>query len=137
MWTLVTNLAPALSGLLLGMFNASKERDLEKHRMELELRGLAARETEAARAMQGPGIQFTRRLIVCSFVASLVVIPALFSLIYPDKLISVPRSVVEGRFLFFEGHEVVEYIKVQGMVLVMPLIDMLGIMVGYYFGARR
>ena len=102
--------------------------------------GLTLEDRQSARSVKGAGVQFTRRVIVLSFMA-VIVAPVALVLADPNVAFNVPVPSSGGGFSFFfglfglGGEETITYIKMTGFTYVLGILDLIGLIVGYYFGS--
>jgi hypothetical protein len=109
--------------------------------MDLMIQGLTARRTtkdvnvEAARTHKGKGFSFTRRTIAILSVISIVVLPIIASMAFPDFALSYGWVENKGGFWFFtEGKDIMKYTTLAGMTILPFHTHLLAAIVAMYFG---
>jgi hypothetical protein len=132
----ITTIIGLVGGILKDLIMTSMKHSQNRHDALMEKAGLVVSDRRRAGSIKDTGVAFTRRLIALAFVGCLVVAPVVFSFIYPDSTINVPKTVLKGGFWIFSSpKETLEYVQLSGITYVLYLIDMLGLIIGYYFGS--
>lgn len=147
MFSLLKIVAPLILGLISGMMKANMEA--KQKQMDLLLRKAGFEENSRKRAanLKGRGIAWTRRYLAILFATSFVGIIStviLAGIFNPDFVINVPKDIYKHSIFSYIGFVnpviTTEYIKLEGLTLVAPLIEKLMIIteaiIGFYFGSR-
>ena len=132
-----------LGGLVLGgvkeVWIRGQEAKIAERQALLAMAGITIDDRKSAREM-GKSFQFARRTIVLTFMA-VILAPVVLIIMNPATTFNVPVHVSEGVFSFLFGlfssgaTESVQYIQLQGFVYVIAILDMCGLIVGYYMGS--
>lgn len=137
--TILTTLVGTLIGAVKDIWMMNQKAKAAEHMALLRAAGVVTDDRQRATAMTNKGVQFTRRIIVISFM--MILLTPLYLVVQdPNVVFNIPVEASKGGFSFLfglisgGGREGVEYIQVQGFVYLLALVDMVGFMVGYYFG---
>ena len=138
-------LLPLIAGIVSGFLKASSDQRHEQQKMILARAGFEEKSRNRAGALKG--VTWTRRYIAIlfstAFVATLMMI--IFAGIFnPDFIVNIPKDVYAHSIFSFIGLTsptvTQEYVQLQGVTLVAPIIEKLmiitEIIVGFYFGAK-
>ena len=141
--SILFDIIPLAVSLLMGVLTThwkQKAQDLHDERMH------NMKSTQAAREYQTPTTSKSRKFIVQSVIGSLFLFPMLVTLLnfmgailvdnFTPIIMNVPKEIAHGGlFSLLWNSETVEYIQLQGFVL-MPIHLMIALsLTGFYFGA--
>jgi hypothetical protein len=88
-----------------------------------------------ARNYDNKGFQFTRRIIALTAIFSIVLLPKLVPLFYPEILVTVGYTNWKPGFLFFtDGQEIFEWVSFNGLVITQLDTNLVSAIIGMYFG---
>jgi len=136
----ISTVLTTLGGIVLGgikeaYLRAQDAKIAERHAL-MEKAGLAINDRKDARKM-GTGFQFAKRLIVLTFMA-IILAPVVLVFMNPSTTFNVPVQMSNGAWSFLFGlfssspTEGVQYLQLQGYVYVLAILDMCGLIVGFY-----
>ena len=132
------------AGLVGGAFKYLLERymTLSHQRQMYQLKQAKAVRLDRYRAakVKDEGVSMTRRILAVMAMLT-ICLPVVMTIFYPDATITVPEAYVKKGFWDYilpwkEGKEMVRYITVKAPILAMPIVDLMALMVGYYFGDK-
>jgi len=130
-WMFISTIA----GRILGMMEERNRAAIEERQALFAANKLVVE--DRARAQKLPEANFARRLIALAMTATLIFI-VYIGLYYPQSEIIIPvaNSGSFGLFsLLFGSGGGVKFVAVNTSVVIVPFIDMLGIIIGFYFGS--
>ena len=136
--TILTTILGTAIGALKEIWLMNQRAKIEANRALMKKAGLITKDVRHARRQKG--FQFARRLIVICFMIILLT-PVYLIIQNPEITFYIPVQMKGGGFSFLfglisgGGTEGVKYIGVQGYVYLLAIIDMIGFMVGFYFGS--
>jgi putative Mn2+ efflux pump MntP len=139
--TVLTTGVGMLVGAIKDIISTAQKNKADERKALLAAAGIRLDDVKAARAMDKPGVQFTRRVIVLAFM-SVVVAPVALVIADPTVAFNVPVPSEGGTlsFLFgligIGGGSEITYIKMTGFTYVLGIMDLIGLIVGYYFGSN-
>ena len=133
-----------LGGLVLGgikeVWIKGQEAKIAERQALLQMAGVAVNDRQDARRVRKP-FQFARRVIVLTFMA-IILAPVVLVIMNPTTTFNVPVHMSKGVFSFLFGlfsggaTESIQYIQLQGYVYVLAILDMCGLIVGFYMGSN-
>lgn len=130
-WMFISTIA----GRILGMMEERNRAAIEERQALFQANKLVV--DDRARAQKLPEANFARRIIALTFAFTLVAI-VYVGLWYPQSEIIIPVTDTGSFGLFsllFGGGTSVKFVAVNTSVVIVPFIDMLGIVIGFYFGS--
>ena len=138
--SLITTVIGTGVGVLKDLIATAQKNKAAEREALLKAAGMVQKDKERATTqLKGKGVQFTRRIIVCTFMFILAA-PVIMWMIDPDIIFYIPVVREEGAISFLFGlfssgpKESIEYIGVHGFVYLTAILDMVGFIVGFYFG---
>ena len=138
---LVTMLGSTVLGGVMSMWGQSMKAKQQQNEMLLQRADFAAKQVNEARNAGKTDKHFawTRRLIALSAVFSIIVLPKLVAVWYPEVSVFVGYTEVQSNFFtnFFggEGREIIKWQVAQGFVITPLDTHIVSAIVGLYFGA--
>lgn len=134
-------LAP-LIGLIIGavkeLFMMNMQHKQQEREAWQQQAGVIHKDRSRAGKLKGGEVQFAKRLIVITMM-TIIAIPAIAAVIYPDFVVNVPQTVLSGgwKFLFFEkaATEKTIYVTLTGYTYILQVLDMAWLVVAYYMGS--
>lgn len=138
---LVTMLGSTVLGGVMSMWGQSMKAKQQQNEMLLQRADFAAKQVNEARNAGSKDRHFawTRRLIALSAVFSIIVLPKLVAVWYPEVSVFVGYTEVQSNFFtnFFggEGQEVIKWQTANGFVITPLDTHIVSAIVGLYFGA--
>jgi hypothetical protein len=138
--TVLTTIIGLIAGIIKDWITLSLQSKAALNEALYRKAGMEIQDRQDARAKGTKEFQFTRRIIALSFTGALVIAPVIWAFINPTATVSVPRIGYDGSFWdvilpWREAKEVVQYVEVKVMVYVLTLLDMFGLIIGFYFGS--
>ena len=131
----IFTLISSIIGRLLTMMEARNQAAIDERQALFEANKLVV--SDRARAQRLPEANFARRVIAISLVFTLIWV-IYVGLWYPDSTITVPVMDTHIGFwslLFGGGGGMLKFVQVPTAVVVAPFIDIVGVVVGFYFGS--
>ena len=134
---LVTMLASGVFSGILTLIAKRMEIARNQHQMTMEALGANRQAWQEARNFNESGISFTRRTIALTVVFSVVLLPKLAALFFPEMQISVGYTEWQPGFWFFtEGHNEVVWRVAPGLALTPLDTHFASAVIGLYFGHK-
>jgi hypothetical protein len=107
----------------------------EAHHIALQAMQIKNEHAKEARLIENPCLQWTRRVIALISVFSIIVIPKIVAIFYPDIAIHVAHSELSEGFLFFSSAtEKLRWVALKGLVITPLDTHILSAIIGLYFG---
>ena len=138
---LITMLGSTVLGGVMSIWGQSIKAKEAQQKMLMERANFNAQQVNTAREAGSKDKHFawTRRLIALSAVFSIIVLPKLVAVWYPEVSVFVGYTEVQSNFFtnFFgsEGTEVIKWQMAQGFVITPLDTHIVSAIVGLYFGA--
>jgi hypothetical protein len=137
---LITMLGSTILGGVMSVWGQSIKAKEAQQKMLMERANFNAQQVNTAREAGKTDKHFawTRRLIALSAVFSIIVLPKLVAVWYPEIGVIVGYTEIQGGFLanlFGGGTEVVKWKMAQGFVITPLDTHIVSAIVGLYFGA--
>ena len=92
---------------------------------------------EDARNATGEGIAWTRRFIVVAATLSIIVLPKLAALYFPELLVTTGYMEFIPGFLFLSGHDAIIWKTFTGFVITPLDTHLMSAIAGFYLGQGR
>ena len=126
-----------LTGLIKNIFDQMFKLNAQAIEATQKFNDREVADRQAAREADKPEWQFTKRTIVLSMCFAFFWAPCILTFFYPEVTLEIPVwSTAGGIWGMIVGtKEKVSYINVTGFAYVASLIDLFGLVVGYYFGS--
>jgi hypothetical protein len=133
---IITMLGSSLLGGVMSMWGQAQKNKMEERKMMMKVRDQEAKNIEAARKAD-PFSAWTRRVIALTAVFSIILLPKLAAIFYPELLVAVGYSEWEpGLWFFTEGRDAIVWKEFSGGLIITPLdTNLMSALVGFYFGA--
>lgn len=133
---LITLLGGTLLGGILKIFKAKADFQSQLLNVALAKHSAADASADAAARRGGSGGPATRRLIVCVVLFTVFLAPFILSAWLPATPIFYAYSEAKGGFWFFSsGLEKLQFVRLDGFVLLPVHTQMASAIAGFYFGA--
>ena len=137
---LITMLGSTVLGGVMSVWGQSIKAKEAQQKMLMERANFNAQQVNTAREAGKTDKHFawTRRLIALSAVFSIIVLPKLVAVWYPEVSVIVGYSEMQAGFLknlFGSGQEIVQWKAAQGFVITPLDTHIVSAIVGLYFGA--
>ena len=132
---IVTMLGSTLLSGLLSLWSQRMKAKQEEQKMLIARTEVQNAAISDARNYDNKGFQFTRRIIALTAIFSIVLLPKLVPLFYPEILVTVGYTNWKPGFLFFtDGQEIFEWVSFNGLVITQLDTNLVSAIIGMYFG---
>ena len=131
---IITMLGSTLLGGLMSLWSQSIKAKQAQQKMLMERAKFQQKAVKDAREYDNKGFQWTRRIIALTAIFSIVVLPKVVAIFYPDISVTVGYTEFRPGFLFFSEKEVLKWRALQGLVITPLDTNLVGAIVGMYFG---
>jgi len=136
---LITMLFSTILGGVMSIIGQNQKNKLEQQKMMLQTASFKADQVNAARDAGKTDSHFawTRRLIALSAVFSIIVLPKIVAVWYPEVTVYVGYTEVQGGFMnwLFGPDEAIQWKMAKGFVITPLDTHIVSAIVGLYFGA--
>tara|TARA_R100000935_G_C2718824_1_gene117101 strand:- start:21 stop:464 length:444 start_codon:yes stop_codon:yes gene_type:complete len=136
---LITMLFSTILGGVMSIWGQSNKSKAEQNKMLLANANFKANQVNAAREAGKTDSHFawTRRLIALSAVFSIIVLPKVVAVWYPDVSVIVGYTEVQGGFMnwLFGPEEAIQWKSAKGFVITPLDTHIVSAIIGLYFGA--
>ena len=136
---LITMLFSTILGGVMSIWGQSMKNRQEQNKMMLQTAQFRAEQVNTAREAGKNDSHFawTRRLIALSAVFSIIVLPKLVAVWYPDVSVYVGYTEMQGGFMnwLFGPEEAIQWKMAKGFVITPLDTHIVSAIVGLYFGA--
>ena len=95
---------------------------------------LKGKAQQAVREIKNEKFQWTRRVIALTLVFSVILLPKLSAMFFPNIEVIVGWTQWNPGFLFFEGNEEIMWKSVKGLVITPLDTHLMSLVGGLYFG---
>jgi len=132
---IITMLGSTLLSGLLSLWSQRMKAKQEEQKMLIARTEVQNAAISDARTYDNKGFQWTRRIIALTAIFSIVLLPKLVPLFYPEVLVTVGYTNWKPGFLFFtDGKEIFEWISFNGLVITQLDTNLVSAIIGMYFG---
>jgi len=132
---IITMLGSTLLSGLLSLWSQRMKAKQEEQKMLIARTEIQNAAISDARNYDNKGFQFTRRIIALTAIFSIVLLPKLVPLFYPEILVTVGYTNWKPGFLFFtDGQEIFEWVSFNGLVITQLDTNLVSAIIGMYFG---
>ena len=131
---LITMLGSTLISGVMSMISQNLKAKQAQQKMLLARGEFQVEAFKAAREYSNEGFQWTRRIIAILAVLSIVVLPKVAVLFFPDLVISVGYTQFKPGFLFIPEKEAMKWIEFTGLVITPLDTNLVAAIIGMYFG---
>ncbi|MDA9965617.1 hypothetical protein N9D94_07430 [Gammaproteobacteria bacterium] len=132
---IITMLGSTLLSGLLSLWSQRMKAKQEEQKMLIARTEVQNAAISDARNYDNKGFQFTRRIIALTAIFSIVLLPKLVPLFYPEILVTVGYTNWKPGFLFFtDGQEIFEWVSFNGLVITQLDTNLVSAIIGMYFG---
>ena len=132
---LVSLLGSSIFGSLIRLIGFSVTARHRERLIKLYTSQKMAQSIDCARKHPSVGLQLTRRVIALMAVFSIIILPKLASLLYPDIPIFIGYNQSTDGFLFFSGHTKLIWAQMHGLIITPLDTHLLSAIIGLYFGS--
>ena len=131
---LITMVGSTLISGVMSMISQNLKAKQAQQKMLLARGEFQVEAFKAAREYSNEGFQWTRRIIAILAVLSIVVLPKVAVLFFPDLVISVGYTQFKPGFLFIPEKEAMKWIEFTGLVITPLDTNLVAAIIGMYFG---
>ena len=131
---IITMLGSTLLGGLMSMWSQSIKAKQAQQAMLMERAKFQQKAVQSAREYDNAGFQWTRRIIALTAIFAIVVLPKVVAVFYPEISVTVGYTEFRPGFMFFSEKEVLKWRALQGLVITPLDTNLVGAIVGMYFG---
>ena len=132
---IITMLGSTLLSGVLSLWSQRMKAKQEEQRMLIARTEIQNDAISKARTYDSTGFQWTRRIIALTAIFSIVLLPKIVPLFYPEVLVTVGYTNWKPGFLFFtDGQEIFEWISFNGLVITQLDTNLVSAIIGMYFG---
>ena len=132
---IITMLGSTLLSGVLSLWSQRMKAKQEEQKMLIARTEIQNDAISKARTYDSTGFQWTRRIIALTAIFSIVLLPKLVPLFYPEVLLTVGYTNWKPGFLFFtDGQEIFEWISFNGLVITQLDTNLVSAIIGMYFG---
>jgi len=131
---IITMLGSTLLGGFMSMWSQSIKAKQAQQKMLMERAKFQAETVKEAREYENTGFQWTRRIIALTAIFSIVVLPKVVAIFYPEVAVTVGYTEFRPGFFFIPEKEVMEWKALTGLVITPLDTNLVGAIVGMYFG---
>ena len=131
---IVTMLGSTLLSGFMGIWSQSIKARQDEQKMLIARAGVQIQAFKDAREYGNSKFQWTRRVIALTAVFSIILLPKLVAIYYPDILVSVGYTQFKPGFFFVPEKEVLKWISLQGLVITPLDTNLVAAITGMYFG---
>ena len=131
---MITMLGSSVLGGVMTVWGQSIKAKQAEQKMLLARGKFQMESIEKARQYDNKGFQWTRRIIALTAIFAIVVLPKVVAVFYPEITVTVGYTEFRPGFLFIPEKEVMRWIAMQGLVITPLDTNLVGAIVGMYFG---
>ena len=131
---LITMLGSTLISGAMSMMSQNLKAKQAQQKMLLARGEFQVEAFKAAREYGNEGFQWTRRIIAVLSVLSIVVLPKVAVIFFPDLAVTVGYTEFKPGFLFIPEKESMKWIAFKGLVITPLDTNLVSAIIGMYFG---
>ena len=131
---LITMLGSTLISGVMSMISQNLKAKQAQQKMLLARGEFQVEAFKAAREYGNEGFQWTRRIIAILAVLSIVVLPKVAVIFFPDLAVTVGYTEFKPGFLFIPEKEAMRWVEFYGLVITPLDTNLVAAIVGMYFG---
>ena len=131
---IITMLGSTLLGGFMSMWSQSLKAKQTQQKMLLARAEVQQEAIKSAREYDNSGFQWTRRIIALTAIFAIVVLPKVVAVFFPDISVTVGYTEFRPGFMFIPEKEVLQWKALQGLVITPLDTNLVGAIVGMYFG---
>ncbi len=131
---LITMLGSTLISGAMSMMSQNLKAKQAQQKMLLARGEFQVEAFKAAREYGNEGFQWTRRIIAVLSVLSIVVLPKVAVIFFPDLAVTVGYTEFKPGFLFIPEKESMKWIAFNGLVITPLDTNLVSAIIGMYFG---
>ena len=131
---LITMLGSTLISGVMSMISQNLKAKQAQQKMLLARGEFQVEAFKAAREYGNEGFQWTRRIIAILAVVSIIVLPKVIAMFYPEITVTVGYTEFRPGFLFIPEKESMKWIAFHGLVITPLDTNLVSAIIGMYFG---
>ena len=131
---LITMLGSTLLSGVMSMISQNLKAKQAQQKMLLARGEFQVEAFKAAREYSNEGFQWTRRIIAVLAVLSIVVLPKVAVIFFPDLTVTVGYTEFKPGFLFIPEKEAMRWVEFYGLVITPLDTNLVAAIIGMYFG---
>jgi hypothetical protein len=131
---IITMLGSTILGGLMSLWSQSIKAKQAQQAMLMERAKFQAETVKDAREYENVGFQWTRRIIALTAIFSIVVFPKVVAVFFPEVSVTVGYTEFRPGFFFVPEKEVMAWKQMYGLVITPLDTNLVGAIVGMYFG---
>ena len=131
---LITMLGSTLISGVMSMISQNLKAKQAQQKMLLARGEFQVEAFKAAREYGNEGFQWTRRIIAVLAVLSIVVLPKVAVIFFPDLSVTVGYTQFKPGFLFIPEKEAMKWVEFTGLVITPLDTNLVAAIIGMYFG---
>ena len=131
---LITMLGSTLISGVMSMISQNLKAKQAQQKMLLARGEFQVEAFKAAREYGNEGFQWTRRIIAVLAVLSIVVLPKVAVIFFPDLAVTVGYTEFKPGFLFIPEKEAMRWVEFYGLVITPLDTNLVAAIIGMYFG---
>jgi len=131
---LITMLGSTLISGVMSMISQNLKAKQAQQKMLLARGEFQVEAFKAAREYGNEGFQWTRRIIAVLAVLSIVVLPKVAVIFFPDLAVTVGYTQFKPGFLFIPEKEAMKWVEFTGLVITPLDTNLVSAIIGMYFG---
>ena len=131
---MITMLGSTVLGGVMSIWSQSIKAKQAEQKLLIQRADVQMKGFKEAREYGNIGFQWTRRIIALTAIFSIVVLPKIVAIFYPEVSVTVGYTEFRPGFFFIPEKEVLEWKALKGLVITPLDTNLVGAIVGMYFG---
>ena len=131
---IITMLGSTILSGTLKLWSQSIKAKQQEQQLLIARAGVQISSFKDAREYKNKGFAWTRRIIALTTVFAVVLLPKIVAIYYPEITVTVGYTEFRPKFLFLAEKESLSWISLKGLVITPLDTNLVGAIVGMYFG---
>jgi hypothetical protein len=131
---LVTMLGSTMLSGVISMVSQNMKAKQDQYKMLLARGAFQVEAFKAAREYDNAGFQWTRRIIAILAVLSIIVLPKIAVIFFPELTVTVGYTEFKPGFLFIPEKEAMKWVAFNGLIITPLDTNLVAAIIGMYFG---
>jgi len=131
---LITMLGSTLLSSVISMVSQNMKAKQDQYKMLLARGKFQVEAFTAAREYDNKGFQWTRRIIAILAVLSIIVLPKIAVIFFPELTVTVGYTEFKPGFLFIPEKEAMKWVAFNGLIITPLDTNLVAAIIGMYFG---
>ena len=131
---LITMLGSTLLSGVISMVSQNMKAKQDQYKMLLARGAFQVEAFKAAREYDNTGFQWTRRIIAILAVLSIIVLPKIAVIFFPELTVTVGYTEFKPGFLFIPEKEAMKWVAFNGLIITPLDTNLVAAIIGMYFG---